>query len=996
MERRASCGIKVCPALVGKLSLRKELAVKDRIAIPKRLEEILERDSDLHGSVILTLSAFHPWIRTSGMPFFPGYTDHSDKHIEEVLSTASSIIADRARQHLGAGDVSVLVLAILLHDAAMHLTEDGFRSLVAPSEQRPRIEGFGDQSWPMLWSEFLGEASRFDGRQLTRIFGDPTPIAPKRIDLENLTERDRLLIGEFVRRHHARLAHEIALWGVPGPSALPLRFREVPDDIADLAGLVARSHNLSIRATYSYLSDKYDLREYRNTHPVFLMAVLRIADYLQVHSERAERELLRVKKLRSPISRQEWNTHFAIRDIRSSHEDPEAIFVDANPTTASLFLKLTGLMKDMQVELDTCWAALGEVYGRYEPLDELGITVRRIRSNLDNPQDFAKRVDFIPVKASFSAAGTDLLKLLIGPLYGNRPEVGVRELIQNATDACREKTDWLTNHAGAEREPSESTPGVLVAFRETEQGDRTLTVVDNGIGMTADVVLNYFLKAGASFRYSEAWRKEHEDDSGRSRILRGGRFGVGALAAFLLGRRITVTTRHISEPPDRAITFVADLEMDALELRYCTAPSGTSICIEITDDNVWKSVAPRRGWNDKATWEHLNWYVLSTPPLKMIWETQRGTEEYEPTMMLPLPNAELPPEWHRFKPAEYEDIHWSYRVGPALTVNGIRVIPYIARELEFRTLWNKEEHAFDIRRPNLSVFDPQGVFPLNLQRTSVSSTPLSFDEELIESIAEDFLAFVLANFPDAPPTDRDADAILETLQHYPGLETYKTFPFLASRSGLMLFDYATWSGFRLQRIYGIPGYVRIASDSFGRLPEDGAFAFFEFNSTPGYLAQWVRTALSENEYKYTAPFGALSVHAARMALSREDWNHIQRPRSIRKSLRDRIIVEWECDDGVIVTTEKGRPPTPPDALARMVDFGLRNELVRMVEWTIPEDVSEKGAPSPIGKAWLRWIRRAVVPFDRVSREQLAAEAIAYLAPAIRYYDDLRKQREEEG
>ena len=51
-----------------------------------------------------------------------------------------------------------------------------------------------------------------------------------------------------------------------------------------------------------------------------------------------------------------------------------------------------------------------------------------IRSN-------SSEVQYLPVKAAFRGSDADLLKLLIEPLYGNRPEIGLRELIQNAVDA---------------------------------------------------------------------------------------------------------------------------------------------------------------------------------------------------------------------------------------------------------------------------------------------------------------------------------------------------------------------------------------------------------------------------------------------------------------------------------------------------------------------------------------------------------------------------------
>jgi hypothetical protein len=167
-----------------------------------------------------------------------------------------------------------------------------------------------------LWAELLLEASRFDGRRLVSIFGDNEPdnepIHPRRLDVANLTERDRLLVGEFVRRHHCRLAHEIAIWGVPALGLERLQFVQIPPELADLSGLVARSHGTDLRNTYDYLGSTYHLREFQGVHAVFLMGVLRVADYLQIHEERAERRLLKIKRLVSPLSQEEWRAHHAI------------------------------------------------------------------------------------------------------------------------------------------------------------------------------------------------------------------------------------------------------------------------------------------------------------------------------------------------------------------------------------------------------------------------------------------------------------------------------------------------------------------------------------------------------------------------------------------------------------------------------------------------------------------------------------------------------------
>ena len=201
------------------------------IQIPSKLKALLSQDERQYAVVMLSLAEFEPWFKMSGTPFFPEYTGHGLEHVEDVLRTSDALISDDARDVLTPGDAAALTLATLLHDCAMHLTEDGFVDLVSPNGDRPTIQGFEDKPWPMAWDDFVAEARRWDGRKLTSVFGSTDPIRRPELDPQKLTQQDRLLIGEFLRRHHARLAHEIALHGVPGPSNDRLSLKEVAKDL---------------------------------------------------------------------------------------------------------------------------------------------------------------------------------------------------------------------------------------------------------------------------------------------------------------------------------------------------------------------------------------------------------------------------------------------------------------------------------------------------------------------------------------------------------------------------------------------------------------------------------------------------------------------------------------------------------------------------------------------------------------------------------------------
>jgi molecular chaperone HtpG len=580
------------------------------IKIPVGIQKHLEKDSDVHAYAINALTALAPWIQSNKTTFFPEYTDHGPKHIEEVLNSASGLITEEAMEIVSPSDAAVLIVAALLHDCALHITEDGFRDLVSGNWASNKTK-FNESPWDELWDNFLSEAVRFDGRKLKALFGDTVPVRPP--PASNYDQRDVLLIGEFLRRHHPRIARDIATFGAPGPAGQRLSLPEPSvgtKHIRDIAALVAESHGLDLRSAISRLEPAYDLREFKKIHAVYLMCILRISDYIQITADRAPSQLLQVKALQSPASKREWAAHASILDIRTTHDDPEAIYVQASPASASAYFKVKEWLAGIQKELDVSWAVLGEVYGRYGRLAALALTIRRIRSNLDANVDIQHLFDFALVDARFRAADSDLLKLLVAPLYGDRADVGIRELLQNAVDAVRERTVLPgESAAGTARDY-----GVSVSVRELSSGG-IIEVSDSGSGMNLRILRDYFLTAGASYRKSDEWKKSYSDTSGKSSVLRAGRFGVGALAAFLLGDRMHVSTRHRTE--HFGYQFDAGIEDEILEITKAQREVGTTIKIEISKE-TYISIKEGRNehqnlFNPPAREDIWSWYCLSEP-----------------------------------------------------------------------------------------------------------------------------------------------------------------------------------------------------------------------------------------------------------------------------------------------------------------------------------------------------------------------------------------------
>jgi molecular chaperone HtpG len=286
-------------------------------------------------------------LQISKLPFFPDYTDHGAPHLNKVLEIADRLIAEGARKLFSAEDGAVLTFSVILHDLALHLSEAGFQSLIkAPS-------------WANLWREFLSTAKHWDDRRLVEVFGADeagAPLATAKDPFDhysNLTESDRKLIGEFIRQQHPQLAYQFAMVGFPGTDGRVIPFGSFDEDLRELAGIIARSHGFPLREGVRQLEQKqFSKLEHGSVHPVFLMGVLRVADFLDLGANRAPLISFAYKEFKSPISEREWRTNQAFRTVSWGNPDPESIHIPAKPTDVYSYLELKQWLAAIQSEPD--------------------------------------------------------------------------------------------------------------------------------------------------------------------------------------------------------------------------------------------------------------------------------------------------------------------------------------------------------------------------------------------------------------------------------------------------------------------------------------------------------------------------------------------------------------------------------------------------------------------------------------------------------------------
>ena len=150
---------------------------------------------------------------------------------------------------------------------------------------------------------------------------------------------------------------------------------------------------------------------------------------------------------------------------------------------------------------------------------------------------------------SFQAEVTQLLDLMIHSLYSNK-EIFLRELISNASDAIdRLRFDMLSDQALAE---NDTDLHIRISF---DKDARTITVADNGIGMTRDEVVEHIgtiAKSGTREFFQSLTGDQKKD----ANLI--GQFGVGFYSAFVVADKVTLTTRHAGLSAEHGVQWESD------------------------------------------------------------------------------------------------------------------------------------------------------------------------------------------------------------------------------------------------------------------------------------------------------------------------------------------------------------------------------------------------------------------------------------------------------
>jgi len=187
-------------------------------------------------------------------------------------------------------------------------------------------------------------------------------------------------------------------------------------------------------------------------------------------------------------------------------------------------------------------------------------------------------------KFGFQTEVKQLLHLMIHSLYSNK-EIFLRELISNASDAAdRLRYESLKDPMVLVEDPD------LKIWIDFDKESKTITIRDNGLGMTREEViqnLGTIAKSGTR----EFLNSLTGDKSKDAKLI--GQFGVGFYSAFIVADKVEVTTRKAGKPANEAVRWTSNGEGE-YEIENTTKESrGTDIVLHLKSDeeeflNEWR------------------------------------------------------------------------------------------------------------------------------------------------------------------------------------------------------------------------------------------------------------------------------------------------------------------------------------------------------------------------------------------------------------------------
>jgi hypothetical protein len=150
----------------------------------------------------------------------------------------------------------------------------------------------------------------------------------------------------------------------------------------------------------------------------------------------------------------------------------------------------------------------------------------------------------------FRLSDDKVRELLMGKQLYGEADLAIRELYQNALDACRYRRTRRTYSERQERTLPEWTGTIRLRQGRDIDGREFIECTDNGVGMSRNTLMSTFANAGERFVYTPGFRAEQarwQELNPPLRLIPNSQFGVGVFSYFMIAEEIHIVTRSVNE-----------------------------------------------------------------------------------------------------------------------------------------------------------------------------------------------------------------------------------------------------------------------------------------------------------------------------------------------------------------------------------------------------------------------------------------------------------------
>ena len=237
----------------------------------------------------------------------------------------------------------------------------------------------------------------------------------------------------------------------------------------------------------------------------------------------------------------------------------------------------------------------------------------------------------------FQAEVKQLLHLMVHSLYGNK-EIFLRELVSNASDAC----DKLRFEGLADGTLVEGDPEFRIRV-SYDRAARTLTVSDNGVGLTRQEVIDHIgtiAKSGTR----EFFERLTADAAKDAQLI--GQFGVGFYSSFIVAERVVLLTRRAGAPADEGVRWESAGEGDYTIEPVRKDSRGTDVALRLMpgEDELLSGSRLReilRKYSDHITFPILMKKEQWDPAVKAQVATEEDEQVNQASALWAQPKSEI-------------------------------------------------------------------------------------------------------------------------------------------------------------------------------------------------------------------------------------------------------------------------------------------------------------------------------------------------------------------